>query len=196
MPASATPYARRRHTRVDLLLRAPKMAAQTWTRAKMHASPLLPAPRRCARLGGYGASTESSRLRSSSHVLPRDQEQREARLGYKKSLSSIDKRPPPPGSVLVNLPKADSIPSSSSPPRFTFTAAVCETVPQGSSSPLCSIESTTRAEFSREGSNIEVGTRLDSGVPFRTSVHSLRSSSIDSQFKRTVGLDYSMIKIH
>src|SRR4051812_44029881 len=31
------PYARLRHTRVDLLLRALKMAAPTWTRAKMHA---------------------------------------------------------------------------------------------------------------------------------------------------------------
>src|SRR5437588_9334021 len=39
-------------TRVSLLLRAPKMAASAWTRAKMHASSLLPAPRRCARLGG------------------------------------------------------------------------------------------------------------------------------------------------
>src|SRR3954468_15747264 len=47
-------------TRVGLLLRAPKMTAPTWTRAKMHASPLLPASQRCARLGGYGASTESS----------------------------------------------------------------------------------------------------------------------------------------
>src|SRR4051812_521743 len=49
---------RPRHTRVQedtcvgLLLRAPKMAAPTWTRAKMHASPLSPAPRSCARLGG------------------------------------------------------------------------------------------------------------------------------------------------
>src|SRR5436189_1071 len=38
---------------------------------------------------------------------------------------------------------------------FTFTAAVCETVSQGSSSPLCSTEFSVQAEFSRERSNIE-----------------------------------------
>src|SRR3954466_5076053 len=73
--ARTTSYARLRHTRVGLLLRAPKMAAPAWTRAKMHASPLLPASQRCARLDGYGAATESSSLRSSSHVPPHDQEQ-------------------------------------------------------------------------------------------------------------------------
>src|SRR4051812_22189626 len=64
-------------TRVGLLLRAPKMAAPTWTRAKMHASPLLPAPRRCTRLGGYGASTESSLPPIFRPRSPHDQEQRE-----------------------------------------------------------------------------------------------------------------------
>src|SRR4051812_40581045 len=33
------PYARLRHTRVGLLLHAPKMVAPTWTRAKVRASP-------------------------------------------------------------------------------------------------------------------------------------------------------------
>src|SRR4051812_24351543 len=77
MPASATSYARRRHTRVGLLLRAPKMAAPAWTHAKMHVSPLLPAPRRCARLGGYGASTESSLPPFFQPRSPHDQDQRE-----------------------------------------------------------------------------------------------------------------------
>src|SRR4051812_42412931 len=40
-----------------------------------------------------GAVTESPRLRSSSHVLPYDQEEREGGLGYKKSLSPIDESP-------------------------------------------------------------------------------------------------------
>src|SRR4051812_29795880 len=64
-------------TRVGLFLRAPKMAAPAWTRAKMHASPLLPAPRRCTRLGGYGASTESSLPPIFRPRSPHDQEQRE-----------------------------------------------------------------------------------------------------------------------
>src|SRR4051812_6094059 len=38
--ARTTSYARLRHTRVGLLLRAPKMVAPAWTCAKMHASPL------------------------------------------------------------------------------------------------------------------------------------------------------------
>src|SRR5436190_21318331 len=62
-------------TRVGLFLRVPKMAMPAWTRAKMHASPLLPALRRCARLGGYGASTESSLPPIFQPRSPHDQEQ-------------------------------------------------------------------------------------------------------------------------
>src|SRR4051812_23216476 len=72
-----------RHTRVQedthvgLLLHSPKMAAPAWTRAKVHASPLLPTSQRCARLGGYGASTESSLPPIFQPRSPHDQEQRE-----------------------------------------------------------------------------------------------------------------------
>src|SRR3954467_2894855 len=71
------PYARQEDTCVGLFLRAPKMAAPAWTRAKMHASPLLPAPRRCARLGGFGASTVSSLPPFFQPRSPHDQERRE-----------------------------------------------------------------------------------------------------------------------
>src|SRR3954465_13858340 len=64
-------------TRVGLLLRAPKMAAPAWTCAKMHASPLLPAPRRCVRLGGYGAATKFSLPPFFQPRSPHEQEQRE-----------------------------------------------------------------------------------------------------------------------
>src|SRR3954468_10042681 len=102
----------------------------------------------------------------------------------------------PPSSALVKLPKSTPFHLLPLHLRFTFTAAVCETVPQGSSSPLCSTEFSAQAEFSREGSNIEGGTSLESSVPFEPLFAPLRSSCFDSQFNRTVGLDCSMIKIH
>src|SRR3954469_16325056 len=64
-------------TRVGLLLHAPKMATPTWKSAKMHASLLLPASQRCARLGSYGASIESSLPPIFQPHSPHDQEQRE-----------------------------------------------------------------------------------------------------------------------
>ena len=140
-----------------------------------------------------GIETWSCRLHLSSHVLPTIRSNVRRGFGYKRIHSSIDK---PPRLGLGEISQVDSIPSPSSPLRFTFTAAVCETVPQGSSSPLCSTESSAQAEFSREGSNIEGGTSLESSVPFEPLFAPLRSSSFDSQFNRTVGLDCSMIKIH
>src|SRR3954468_11229036 len=56
----------------------------------------------------------------------------------------------PPSSALVKLPKSTPFHLLPLHLRFTFTAAVCETVPQGSSSPLCSTEFSVQAEFSRE----------------------------------------------
>src|SRR5438270_7380363 len=42
-----------------------------------------------------GAATKSCYLRSSSHVLPHDQEEREGGFGYKRSLSPTDAAPRP-----------------------------------------------------------------------------------------------------
>src|SRR3954469_7093998 len=58
------------------------------------------------------------------------------------------------------------------------------------SSPLCKQSSHEKGRTSR------VAPSGSPCVPVRTSIRSLRSSSIDSQFKRTVGLDYSMIKLY
>src|SRR4051812_46959249 len=58
------------------------------------------------------------------------------------------------------------------------------------SSPLCKQSSHEKGRTSR------VAPSGSPCVQARTSVRSLRSSSIDSQFMRTLGLDYSMIKFH
>src|SRR4051812_30847921 len=98
--------------------------------------------------------TWSCRLHFSSHVLPTIKSNVRRGFGYKRSHSSIDKRPPP-GSALVKFPKSTPFHLLLLNLRFTFTAAVCETVPKGSSSPLCSTEFSVQAEFSWERSNIE-----------------------------------------
>jgi len=69
----------------------------------------------------------------------------------------------PPGSALVKLPK--STPLHLLPYTPLSSAAVCETVPQGSSSLLCSTEFSAQAEFSREDRVSRCGTKLESGVP-------------------------------
>src|SRR5438045_6753888 len=63
-------------------------------------------------------------------------------------------------------------------------------------STLSGFEFSAIAEFSREGRTSRLAPSGSPCMLLRTSVHSLRSNSIHSQFKRTVGFDYSMIKLH
>src|SRR3954464_1601372 len=74
----------------------------------------------------------------------------------------------PSGSALVKLPKSTPFHLLPLHLRFTFTAAVCETVPQGSSSPLCSTEFSVQAEFSREDRVSRCGTKLESSVSLQS----------------------------
>src|SRR4051812_14839932 len=102
------------------------MAAPTWTHAKdARVAPCCPR-RKDARVWAVTELRPSLRcLRSSSHVLPHDQEQREGGGGL-----AIKEASPSPIEARPFFPKANSIPSSPSPLRSIFTAfAVCETVP-------------------------------------------------------------------
>src|SRR3954470_8660176 len=87
--ARRPPCVRPRDARVGNVIRASKAYAgrpppacakdghANMTRAKMHASPATCAPKMRASEAVTGTATWSRCLRSSSHVLPHDQEQRE-----------------------------------------------------------------------------------------------------------------------
>src|SRR3954466_12740605 len=172
------------------------MAAPTWTRAKMHASPPVA---RVAKMRVSGQLQCCGRVFAAS-VLPATfsptiRSNVKGGFGHKKSLSSIDKAPPSVLAILFLRP----IPFHLLPLHYAPFSPLLQFVRRFLGfqfSTLSGFEFPATAEFSREGRTSRVAPSGSTCVPFRTSVRSLRSSSIDSQFKRTVGLDYSLIKFH
>ena len=157
--------------------------------------PLLPASQRCARLGSYRAATESS-------LPPFFQPRSPPRSGATWREISAIKEPllhrwsPPfgPGNSFLRPIPFHLLPLHYAP--FSLPLQFVRRFLGFHFSTLSGFEFSAIAEFSREGRTSRVAPSGSPCMPFRTSVHSLRSSSIDSQFERTVGLDYSLIKLH
>src|SRR5438045_9512736 len=84
-------------------------------------------------------------LRSSSHVLPTIRSNVRREFGYKRSLSSFDNHPPP-RSVWVIFPKADSISSSPFPLPLTLPLSFFSSVPQVSILPILPLDSSYTAD--------------------------------------------------